>query len=142
MSTKSGLPQSDTTYKLNVPASEEAVTALRAQFPHLPDDYFSFLLRSDGGEGFLGISPGYFALWSAHEVVKFSTEYEVPIYLPGYVAVGSNGGGELYVFPISGWPSGIFTVPAIGMAPDVVDLVARNFSAFVAEFGGEWKVHA
>lgn len=132
---------SEVTYELKAPAAEEAVLKLLAQFPHLPAEYFSFLLRSDGGVGFLGISPGYFILWSAHEVAQFSSEYGVPIYLPGYVAVGSSGGGELYVFPISGWPLGIFTVPAIGMAQDVVGLVAHSFLAFVAEFGGEWNPH-
>jgi hypothetical protein len=35
-----------------------------------------------------------------------------------HVAVGSSGGGELYVLPISGSPSGIFMVPAIGMAQE------------------------
>ena len=129
---------SDFTCTLNSPASEAAVSTLRGQFPHLPSDYFEFLLRSDGGEGFLGISPGYFVIWSAHEVVQFTREYELHIYLPGYVCVGSSGGGELFVLPISGSPVGLFMVPAIGMAPDVVAIVAPTFSQFVAAFGGEW----
>ncbi len=123
------------TYEFKEPASESAVSRLREQFPNLPSDYFSFLLRSDGGEGFVGVSPGYFALWSANEVAQFTSEYQLHKYLPGYVAVGSSGGGELYVFPVAGWPPGLFRVPAIGMAPDTVLLVARSFSAFVAEFG-------
>ena len=125
-------------YTLNQAAPLEAVSALRKQFPHLPDDYFSFLLQSDGGEGFVGIEPGYFALWRASEVPRFSAEYEVPEYLPGYVAVGSSCGGELYVFPESGSPSGIFMVPAIGMSQEHVQLVAPTFSTFVLEFGKDW----
>lgn len=129
----------EATYRLNPPATAEAVARLRAEFPSLPADYFSFLLRSDGGEGFVGISPGYFQLWSAHEISQVSAEYQLQIYLPGYVAIGSSGGGDLYVFPISGWPPGIFVVPAIGMELTYVDLVARSFDAFVEQFGKRWQ---
>src|SRR5262249_25490496 len=51
---------------------QKPVSALRKQFPHLPDDYFSFLLQSDGGEGFVGIEPGYFALGIAPSVITAS----------------------------------------------------------------------
>ncbi len=129
-------------HELKEPASEDAVASLREQFPNLPNDYYAFLLRSNGGEGFVGISPGYFALWSAHEVAQFTSEYQLHIYLPDYVAVGSSGGGDLYVFPTSGWPSGLFIVPAIGMDLGSLQLVSRSFSAFVAEFGRQWHAHA
>ena len=121
--------------ELNPGASAEDVAALRRQFPDLPSDYYSFLLQSDGGEGFVGLAPGYFRLWRAREVTRYSADYEIPKYLPGYVAVGSTGGGDLYVFPTSGSPPGIFTVPAIGMESNVVSLVAPSFSAFASEFG-------
>jgi hypothetical protein len=126
-------------YELNPPANSADVALLREQLPLLPADYFSFLLESDGGEGFVGVEPGYFQLWRANEVARCSSEYEVPKYLPGYVAVGSSGGGELFVFPVSGTPPGIFRVPAIGMAPAGVRRVARSFSAFVSEFGYECR---
>ena len=103
-------------YELNPGASADGVASLRERFPNLPADYFSFLRHSDGGEGFVGVQPGYFQLWRATEVAQYSAESQVQEYLPGYLAVGSNGGGELYVFPISGSPPGIFMVPAIGMA--------------------------
>ena len=122
-------------YQLNPGASADDVASLRERFPLLPDDYFSFLRQSDGGEGFVGLKPGYFQLWRANEVAQYSFGYQVQEYLPGYIAVGSNGGGELYVLPISGWPPGIFMAPAIGMAPDVVSKVAPSFTAFVSEFG-------
>ncbi|WP_299694898.1 SMI1/KNR4 family protein [Hydrocarboniphaga sp.] len=124
-------------YQLNEPATEESLKMLRQQYPLLPQEYFAFLQSSDGGEGFLGIRPGYFRLWPASDVAKFSMEYELQIYAPEYLAVGSSGGGELFVFPISGQPAGIFMVPAIGMALDTVRLVASEFNQFVAAFGGD-----
>jgi hypothetical protein len=132
---------SQTDFALAGPAAEDVVTDLRSTFPNLPADYFDFLLRSNGGEGSLGISPGYAILWGAHEVAQFNSEYEVQTYLPGYVAVGASGGGDLFVFPLSGSPAGIFGVPAIGMAPDVVDLVAPTFTALVGAFSGIWRPH-
>ena len=123
---------------LNPPASPEEVRKLRRQLPRLPSEYFEFLTRSNGGEGFLGVSPGYFVLWPAESVVRFTHEYELHIYLPGYVCVGSSGGGTLLVFPVPGLPTGLFAVEAIGMAIEDLELVTPSFHEFVAAFGGEW----
>ena len=125
-------------YQLNPGAVTEDIAALQERYPHLPSEYLSFLRRSDGGEGFLGLRPGYFQLWRANEVAKFSCEYEIQKYVPGYVAVGSNGGGELYVLSTTGWPPGIFMVPTIGMSPDTLSKVAPSFTVFVSEFGNEY----
>lgn len=129
-------------YELNPPASPENVRSLRAQFPNLPSEYFEFLLRSDGGEGFLGISPGYFRLWASHEVAHFSSEYQVTKYLPAYLAVGSNGGGELFILAVSGSPTGIFSIDANSLSSEDVFLVAPNFAAFVSQFGKDWNADA
>ena len=122
-------------YALNEPAPSLDIERLRQRCPKLPTDYFAFLSRSNGGEGFVGISPGYFQLWPAHEI-DLST-YELNVYLPGYIAVGSNGGGELYVFATEGIPAGFFMVPAVGMKPDTLRLVTSTFEEFVNAFGGE-----
>lgn len=126
-------------YELNPAASMEDVSKLRIEYPDFPEDYFQFLLKSNGGEGFVGLSPGYFQLWQAHEVSRFSAEYGVSQYLPGYVAIGSSGGGELYVFSATGKPPGLFIVPAIGMKSDVLQIVATHFSDFISEFGNDWQ---
>jgi hypothetical protein len=126
-------------YELNPPASPENVRSLRDQFPNLPSEYFEFLLRSDGGEGFLGIRPGYFQLWASHEVVHFSSMYQVTEYLPAYLAVGSSGGGELFILAVSGSPAGIFCIDPISLKSEDVVLVAPNFAAFVSQFGGDWN---
>jgi hypothetical protein len=132
---------SQTAFSFAEPAAKDTVTDLRLKFQNLPVEYFSLLLASNGGEGFLGISPGYAVLWGAHDADQFSSEYEAQISLPGYVAAGTSGGGKLFVFPVSGSPGGIFAVPATGMALDVVDLVAPSFSTFIAAFGGSWRPH-
>ncbi|MFO1315575.1 MAG: SMI1/KNR4 family protein [Burkholderiales bacterium] len=122
-------------YALNPGASEDDLNSLRKQFPMLSNDYLAFLANSDGGEGFVGLAPGYFQLWRASEVARYSSEYEVQKYLPGYLAIGSDGGGDLYVLPVTGSPPGLFIVPAIGMEAAAVESVAGSFSAFASAFG-------
>lgn len=65
----------------------------------------------------------------------------MPEYLPGYIAFGGNGGGELFVFSESCLAIGdqsIFMVPAIGMAEDVLVKIANSFADFESEMGKNW----
>jgi hypothetical protein len=123
-------------------APAQAVAALRERFPGLPDDYFAFLARHNGGEGSLEIDPGWVQLWPAESVAEFSGGYGLANFLPGYTAIGSSGGGELFVFASAGAPPGLFMVPAIGMSPETVTPVAPSFVHFTAAFGKEWSEHA
>ena len=88
----------EATLVLGPPADPEALHRLRSQLGQLPERYVSFLAGSNGGEGDLGVDPGWFVVWPIEEAAVASAEYEVPTYLPGYFAFGGNGGGELFVF--------------------------------------------
>jgi hypothetical protein len=119
------------------PGTAEAIRSLQLACPSLPAEYLSFLARFNGAEGSLGIEPGWFLLWPAEEVANLSAGYQVPQYLPGYVAFGSNGGGELFVFPLQPTDGAlpVFMAPAIGMGPSALIKVAASFSEFAAAFG-------
>jgi hypothetical protein len=58
----------------------------------LPEDYVQLLLWSNGGEGFIGNT--YWALWSVEEINQLNIDYQIASYLPGLIAIGSDGGGE------------------------------------------------
>jgi hypothetical protein len=122
-------------YTINPPASHTDIDELRLIFPDLPSAYFAFLQKNDGCEGDLGLEPGYVILWRAAEVELFTSEYLVPEYCPGYICIGSNGGGELFVVSLSGDPAGVFMVPASGMEPDALTLVADSFEQFQCSIG-------
>ena len=63
------------------------------------------------------MNPGWFQLWRAQEVISLNEAYRLSQNLPGHTAIGSNGGGELFVFEaLRGPVSRVFRVPAIGMA--------------------------
>src|SRR3954447_10511778 len=80
------------------PASREAVAQLARTLPTLPAEYLAFLALSNGGEGDLALEPGWFQLWRTEEVVALNDSYEVATFLPGFIGLGSSGGGELLAF--------------------------------------------
>jgi hypothetical protein len=75
------------------PATEATIQALTANCDfELPEEHLSFLRYSNGGEGFLCMEPWYFQLCPAEEVIAYNQRYNVEEFLPGWFAIGSNGG--------------------------------------------------
>ena len=110
---------------------------LKAAYPWLPKSYLSFLSTTNGADAALDIEPGWAVVWSAEDALTLSNQYGLPEYLPGYFAFGSNGGGELLVFPIDGIAGDrpVFMVPAVGMAISELQQVAESFAQFAAHIG-------
>ena len=77
-----------------------------------------------------GTMPSYFILWPPAEIEQNNREYEVPIYAPGFLAFGSNGGGELLAFDAA---EAVFLLPAIGMSPDDAIRVSGSWAEFVSQ---------
>ena len=118
------------------PADDELVERLAAALPDLPPDYLAFLRHCNGGEGALGVDPGRFALWPAEEVASLNSSYRVSDFLPGYVAFGSDGGGEMLVFGASGARWGrVFAVPFIPMEEERAREIAPDFATLARLFG-------
>jgi hypothetical protein len=119
------------------PASSTAISQLTSAVKlELPDDYLTFLRHSNGGEGELGIDPGWFQIWAAEDVVGLNAGYEVAANVPGYLAFGSSLGGDLLAFDTRGykpWP--VVMVPCIGMEPDSVQQIADEFAKFAQSLG-------
>src|SRR5687768_1836267 len=87
------------------PASPEALRRLASAAPvALPLEYLDLLATSDGGEGELGVEPGWFQLWPAEEVLELNRGCRLPESLPGFFGFGSNGGGELLALDLRGGP--------------------------------------
>jgi hypothetical protein len=108
---------SESIWRPQPPASEAALAALRNQAPpRLPEGYLQQLANSNGGEGDLGVNPGWIQFWPAENVISFNAGYEIGKWLPGFFGFGSNGGGELLAFDLrEGEPYPIVMVPFIGM---------------------------
>ena len=124
-----------------LPATEEVVANLVAASTfELPEDYLNFLRCSNGGEGELGVQPGWFQIWRAEDVIIFGSDFEVPQYAPGFFAFGSNGGGEILAFDTrTHSPWSVVALPCIGLAPDEAMSVAESFIGFAAQMGKAFR---
>lgn len=96
----------------------------------LPDDYVQFLLRHNGGEGFVG-EDSYLILWRVEELEPFNREYQVKDYCPGLLFIGSSGGGEAYGFDTRTSPWNIVQVPFIGMENLLAEPLGSSFEEFI-----------
>ena len=117
------------------PAEVDSIAVLLAASPvELPDSYLNFLKFSNGGEGELGIQPGWFLAWPAEEVEEHNLGYQVSDQLPGLWAFGSNGGGELLAFDCRhGEPWPILMIPFIPMCIKEAVEVASTFDEFLGQ---------
>lgn len=65
-----------------------------------------------------------FMIWDSSEIAYKNKVYEVEESLPGHIAFGTNGGGEMLCVELS---SGIcYAVPFIGLAIEDRMIVARS----------------
>jgi hypothetical protein len=115
-------------------ATASALANLRKTVPvELPEEFYLFYSRSNGGAGELGIWPGWFALWKAEDILSLNDDYGVATEYPGYFGFGSNGGGELLAFEVNaGRCEKVAMVAFIGGEPSVI---ANSFSEFVRFVG-------
>lgn len=123
------------------PASEAALARLRVESGiRLPSAYLTMLAESNGGEGDLGVNPGWIALWSAEDVPSHNAGYSVAEALPGFFGFGSNGGGELLAFDVRGGePYPIVMVPFIPMQVEDAVKIAGSFEELRKFIGKQYS---
>ena len=124
------------------PAEEKQVQYLIANaVPGLPQEYIAFLQYSNGGEGSLGINPGWFQLWAVEKVIELNKDYKIEkdLDLPGYFGFGSNGGGEFFAFEmIQDKPWKIVLIPSISLGANEAITIANGFEEFIRAIGREY----
>jgi len=102
----------------------------------LPSDYIVFLQACNGGEGELDIEPGWMQLWKAEEVLPHNRAYETHERLPGFLAFGSSGGGEMFAFDLRKNNRGVVVMtPFIPMDAELALVIASTFTELAAHFG-------
>ncbi len=119
------------------PATETAIQQLvKGAGVELPNDYLDFLGKSDGGEGELGVKPGWIKLWPAKEVIAANQDYCVAEFLPGFFAFGTSGGGEMFAFDFRQPKTmSVVVVPFVPMEAVDAVRVSRSFSELAMQFG-------
>jgi hypothetical protein len=107
-------------------------------FP-LPTSYVELLRSSTGGSGDLARQPGWFVLWSAREVMPQNQAYKVQQQVPGFIAIGTNGGGGLLAFDARrGQTYPVVSIPFIPMQEQEALQIADSFEEFRTLLGQEW----
>jgi len=124
----------------NEPAQPDAIAQCISDLgiASLPLSYVEFLSLSNGGEGTLGVDPGWFQLWPCEELSEVQQLYHMTEELPGFLAIGSNGGGELLAFDTrNGEPWAVCMIPFITMEVAEAIQIAPDFDTFVTYLGIE-----
>lgn len=102
----------------------------------LPEEYLALLSYSDGGDGVLGIEPGWLQLWSSAEVLENNKDYEIVEYIPGFFGFGSSGGGELLALDTRGGkPWKVVMIPFVPMSAELAIVIAEDFDEFIRAIG-------
>ena len=117
-------------FNMNPPATEEEIAGAERELGVcLPADYRAFLLRANGGEGFIGFP--YVILFGIGQVPELNIGYEVNEYVPGYLLFGSNGGGEAFGFDRrnGGWE--VMMIPFVPLEWEYARPVGNSFGAFM-----------
>jgi len=119
-----------TQFKGNAPASGAEIVAFQnTSGIQLRDDYASFLMLFNGGEGFIGQT--YAVVWSLQQLVEFNAGYEVAKRAPGLFLFGSDGGEEAFAFDCRLESQPIVSVPFIPLSVENVIPLAASFEGFL-----------
>jgi hypothetical protein len=120
----------DQAFQPNAPASAAALASLStALAKSLPESYFAFLARANGGTGFIG--DRHVQLWRVEELAETNRAYKTVEFFPNLFFIGSDGGGEAYAFDLSRTDATVFEVPFIGLPSDP-RAIASSFESFLA----------
>jgi len=98
-----------------------------------PPDYVRFLLVSNGAEGYTPPQhiAGYFALYTVEELVACNEGYEIQKRFPGYLSIGTNGAGELFLLNTLAKDQPTLMVRASDNTLKNAIVVGTNFAAFL-----------
>lgn len=119
-------------------ATGEALNRLKTLAPGpLPESYLALLAYSNGGEGPLPLQPYNFVLDPADAVADALEAGSYEEFFPGFVMIGSNGGGDFVAFDIrttAPWPVVSIDMTNIDLDESVMP-IAADFDAFLALVG-------
>lgn len=102
----------------------------------LPESYRKFLCLGNGGEGAVG-DFGYASLWKLEEIGELNRNYHVEEYLPGYLVIGSDGGGEAFAIKRDSSEEYYVQVPFVGLSQEDCMYMGNSFEAFLTKLACE-----
>lgn len=100
----------------------------------LPASYKELMRNNDGIEIVPDIESeaSCLLLWSAEQVAELNKLYETNEFIPDFLFIGSDGGGEGYA--IKKGSENIFQIPFVTMDEEDAIIVASSFDEFMSSF--------
>lgn len=118
-------------FELNEPALENNIKKVEELLSiNFPQEYYDFLLISNGGEGAIGQS--YLVLWKIEDLIELNDAYGVEEFAPGLLIIGSDGGDTAYCIDIRSDLKQFVQVPFIGMDLSEVQGCSNDFKGFLS----------
>ncbi|WP_071460608.1 SMI1/KNR4 family protein [Bacillus massilinigeriensis] len=118
-------------FELNEPASENIIKKVEELLSiNFPQEYYDFLLFSNGGEGAIGQS--YLVMWKIEDLIELNEAYGVEEFAPGLLIIGSNGGDTAYCIDMKRTIKPFVQVPFIGMDLSEVQDCSNDFNGFLS----------
>lgn len=115
-------------------ASSEAEIAALTAFSEIPvpPEYVSIIRRHAELE--LSVSgTGYLRIWGAGGCVEMNEAYQIQKYIPGSLAIGDDGGGNVLLYTAG--EAGLYAVPLNDLGTDGLTRIADSLAALLV--GGE-----
>ena len=94
---------------------------------------FEFMKKHNGGQG--DIDETWLILYRLEELQEINDDYEIEVFLPGHIIIGSNGGGELYGIDNKG---NYFNVPVL-IDEDDVSVLGTEIELLPDKINALWE---
>jgi hypothetical protein len=95
-----------------------------------PADYLDYLNSFEDHEMYS--DSGFIGLFPLNDLDKMNEEYQVHLYAPDFIAIGTNGGG-VGIF-INKNTKQLYSIPFVGMEAIDAVLLANSFTEFIYKF--------
>ena len=112
---------------INSPATPEALRLVERKLNvNLPSDLSDFLLSADGMS-----APESILLYSTQDLEERNRTFEVNAYAKGYIAIGDDGGGHLFLMDLSGGDTGVFMADQGTLQPSRFLRIAESLQDWI-----------
>ena len=111
----------------NAPASEKEIGRLEEKMNiRLPAPYRSLLKNTNGCSNAGGV-----LIYGTEDLLERNETWEVNEYAKGYVAIGDDGGGNVFLMELNAEESKIFVLDCGDMNPQNATIIALDFHSWI-----------
>lgn len=115
--------------KSNPPISNDEISVIENEFGVIFPNVYKQLLHYSNGF----ISDEGVVIYGSEDLIERNMTWEVKEYAKGYVAVGDNSGGTVYLMAQESEAKGLFAVDCGDMNPDNATIVTSDFIEWISK---------